>query len=363
MELLRRARVLVPIAAVVVAAAVGLTRPAPLRAADPPWDPPPCEPGHPHGVAASGGAWFSLDPILDPDGWLAGQRLAVGDLAGRVVRRVDLPPESFASGPIQGRVLVGDDDGTRSRLRLVDVTAGCAAEIGLADAVIRSAVLAPDGRTAWEHHVNRATRTDEGVWRRDLRGGPATLAVPGLASGAGFGPTFTTDLLLARDGRLGVTSCGELRCRVRVLEPRTGTVSQVDGTGALLGIAGTSIVTGAPCHADPCRIESIDLRTGTRTVLAGAAWAAGLGGPDDGLLVHASTDGRLLALDLHTGRIVPVDGAGGVPVRGGSLATSGADVPPGRVLVAPEGRVDGASAGSALDPVSGIFEPAREAFR
>src|SRR5450759_4222009 len=129
MEHVRRIPVLAPIATILVVGALALTRPAMLRAADPPWAPPPCPPGI---AAASGGgaAWFSLDPDLDPEGSVAGQRLTLGDLAGGPARRLDLPPESFASGPVAGRILVGDDDGRMSRLRVVDVAAGCVTEIG-----------------------------------------------------------------------------------------------------------------------------------------------------------------------------------------------------------------------------------------
>ena len=72
--------------------------------------------------AEAGAAWYRLDPVLDEHGSLAGQRLTVG-LVGGPARHLDLAPESFVSGPVGGVVLVGDDDGTESRLRLLDVVA------------------------------------------------------------------------------------------------------------------------------------------------------------------------------------------------------------------------------------------------
>ena len=58
--------------------------------------------------------------------------LTVGQL-GAGGRTIDLPPESFATGPWAGRVLVGADDGARSRLSLVDVGAGCATPLAEED--------------------------------------------------------------------------------------------------------------------------------------------------------------------------------------------------------------------------------------
>jgi hypothetical protein len=52
---------------------------------------------------------------------------------------------SRSPGPVAGRLLVGDDDGTRSRLRVIDVAAGCAIELGREADVVRSGVL---GRTS-----------------------------------------------------------------------------------------------------------------------------------------------------------------------------------------------------------------------
>jgi hypothetical protein len=353
MEHVRRIRLLAPLAAVVVVGAVGLVRPAALRAGDPPWGPPPCPPPAAAEPAAAG-AWYALDPELDADGWLTGWRLSLGRLADAAVRHIDLPSESFASGPVDGRVLVGDDDGSRSRLRVVDVAAGCATEIGREASVVRSAVLAPDGSAVWEHRVNRATRADEGVWRRALDGGPVRRVLRGLAFEAAFGPTFSTELALAPDGRVTVASCGELACRLRILEPRTGRVDRVDGTGPLIGVSGDRAIAYAPCNGFPCRVEGIELRTGRRTTLLDDAGPAALGGPAGGTLVHQAGREVLEVVDLGTLRRSPVaPGGPGAPVRGGSTATSGADIPNGWVLLAPAGHLTEPAAARRLDVATG----------
>jgi hypothetical protein len=353
MEHVRRIRLLAPLAAVVVVGAVGLVRPAALRAGDPPWDPPPCPPGTATGQAA-GGAWYALDAELDAHGWLTGRRLSLGRLADAAARHIALPPESFASGPVGGRVLVGDDDGSRTRLRVVDIAADCATEIGREASVVRSAILAPDGSAAWEHRVNRATRADEGVWRRPLDGGPARRVLRGLAFEAAFGPTFSTELAFTADGRVTVASCGELACRLQILEPQTGRVDRIDGTGPLVGVSGDRAIAYMPCTGFPCPVEGIELRTGRRTTLLDDAGPAALGGPGGRTLVHQIDPGSLEAIDLETLRRSPVaTGVLGAPVRGGSMATSGADIPDGWVLLAPAGHLTDPAAARRLDVATG----------
>ena len=360
MEHVRRMRVLAALTAGLAIGTVGLTRPAMLRAGDPPWDPPPCPPG---GVAApgSGAAWFALDADLDQTGSLAGQQLTLGDLATGATRRMDLPPESFASGPVSGRVLVGDDDGTVSRLRVVDVAAGCSTEIGREASVVRGAVLSPDGRFAWEHRVSRDTRADEGIWRRPVEGGAATRVLAGLPRDARMGPTFATELAFTDDARLSVASCGERRCRVRVLEPRTGHVDRVDDTGPLLGVIGDRLVAYDACTGFPCPIDGIDLVTGRRARLVDAAGPAALGGAGGRQLVLETAPGSLAVLDLDTSRRRNVQGTGrGLPVRRGSGAMSGADIPAGDVLLAPGGHVTNPASARRLDVATGGVDQLRE---
>lgn len=352
MEIGRCIRFLAVLAAIAVVGVAGLARPALLHAADPPWDPPPCPPGPSAPVAA--GAWYSMEARLDAAGWLTGYRLVLGDLGGTGARHLALPPESFASGPVAGRVLVGDDDGIRSRLRVVDVAAGCATELAREASVIRSAVLAADGRAVWEHRVNRVTRADEGVWRRQPVGGAAIQVLQGLAPDAAYGPTFSTQLRLAPDGRVAVDSCGERRCRTRVLEPRTGAVSLIAGIGPLLGIDRGRVIAWAECPGLPCPIQAIDLRTGRRATVVDGAGAAVLATGDGRALVHERPDGRLELLDLETlRRTVLASPDGSAPVRDGSAAAGGADLPPGGVLLAPAGEVGDPAALRAVDVETG----------
>jgi hypothetical protein len=358
MESLRWLR-LAPLAVVIAAGALGSGRPVAGAGVEPAWDPPPCpvtDTGGPPGA----GAWYRLDPVLDRSGTLAAQRLTTG-MAGRPSRHLELAPESFASGPVGGLVLAGEDNGTASRLRLVDPARGCATAVADEPAVIRSAILDPDGRSIIEHRVDRLTRADLGIWRRTI-GGPVLRLLDGLASDPELGPTFATDVVIAADGRLVVSSCALEACRVRVLDPSTGVVDRLRGTGPGLGVSGGSVVVRAACPGLPCPVEAIDLATGRRTTLSEDAGAAVLGGPAGTELVLEAAGDRVAVLEVATGRRVTARAAGGVPMRAGSTATAGAEAPPGRVALAPRGR-PAATTIHSFDPIGGSSAELAEASR
>lgn len=338
------------------------TGPGSLRAADVPWEPPPCTPGS-GGTGAAGtprGAWFVMEPVVNRTGTLVGQRVRVGRTGDERGRRIELPPESFATGPVEGRVLVGDDDGTRSRLRVLHGDAGCATEAGTSTDVIRGALLEPGGAAIVEHRVDRATRADLGVWRRPLDGGAATRVLAPLDADARYGPTFATELAFGADGALAVASCGERACRVRVLDPTGGRVRETGPTGPILGLAGGEVVAFDTCAGLPCRIEAIDPSSGRRRTLAEASGLAALTGGDRPVLVHEGDHGTLRALDVATGRTLASGRAdGAAPLRTTSGAGAGASVPAGWALLGPA-RGAAAPALRALDPARLVARPLAE---
>ena len=359
MEVVRRTRLPAALATLAVVGAIGFTRPVGLHAGDQLWTPPPCPVDSGIAPPAAPGTWFSLDPVLGASGILAGQRLSLGDPAS-TLPRLDLPAESFASGPVGGRVLVGDDDGSRSRLRLVDVDDGCAVDLGQEASVIRGAILSPDGQSTWEHRVTRTGRRDEGVWRRPTTGGPAQQVLPPAPADARFGLTWTTTLDWADDGRLVVASCGESACRVRLLDPVSDRVDEVDGTGPLVGVAANRVIAFDVCAGLPCPIVAIDLASRRATTLAESWSLATLGGPRGRTLAYESDHG-LAAVDAGTGLPIAVPDAGAaVPVRRGSAATSGAELPFGSLLLAPDGHLGGPDLGRRLDPLTSTVVPLPE---
>ena len=361
MELAGRIRWLALAGPLALAAAGALAQPAPpgvalaARAPAEPMARPPVERSCPadagRTTAAAGPAWYRLEPLLDASGALAGQRLTVGAASARW--SVSLPPESFASGPVGGRVLVGDDDGQRSRLRTLDAALGCWTTVATSSDVVRSAVLAPGGARAYEHRVDRATRLDLGVWARDLATAEAAPLVAGLPADPEYGVTFSTSVLAVDDGRVVVSACGERACRTRVVDPVTGRSSTAAGTGPAVGLADQRLVVLEACDGLPCAIDSIDLASGDSTRLGEANGAAVVAPGGAGAIVLMG-GGRLGVLRLggQTSETGVQGSAGLAPILAASTAESGAEAPDGSVAVAPGGRVTDPTAIRFLDPSS-----------
>lgn len=255
------------------------------------WVPPACDGG---GLArivaardvdppvAADAPWFTLDPTLDASGSLVGQRLRVAAARDAAPSRIDLPAESFAAGPHGRVVLVGDDDGHRSRLRLVDVAGGCAWPVAVERAVIRRATVSPDGVTIYETRVDRSTRADLGVWRRPVGGdAPAARVVGPIDPDPRFGRTWSTEFDWSVDGdRLAIQSCGALACRTRILDPSSGSLETIadPALGPMVGLTSTRIVVYRACRGWPCGLVSVDTKTRRRATLSKAAGAAALTG-------------------------------------------------------------------------------------
>ena len=237
-----------------------------------------------------------MDPVLDRDGALAGQRLTIGLDGERTTRTLDLAREAFAAGPFGAVVLVGSDDGTTSRVQAVDVAGGCAWPIVDERDVIRRATVDPAGTFIYEMRVDRATRADLGIWRRRIDGSEAARQVlDAPPPDDRFGRTFSTDFTWDAAGdRLAVQSCGELACRIRILAPGGGATVTLDDQdlGPMLGLDGDLAVTYAACRGLPCPIVATDLWTGDRRELAPAAGLAVVIPTADGArLVHEAGSG------------------------------------------------------------------------
>lgn len=262
MELARRTRWIALSLPVALAAAAVLARPAPPGVlASGPLGGRACAESAAQTAAVP--ATVRLDPVLDAGGTLVAQRLVV--TVGTLPLTETLPPESFVSAPAGDRVLVGDDDGTRSRLRLLDTVRGCWTALGAEADVVRGGVVAANGTLVYEHRVERASRRDLGVWQVAVGGRrPAVKVLPGLAADPAYGPTFATDLLVAADGRLVVSTCGLSACRVRVLDQRSGAIAQVDGTGPAVRLKGGDLVVQHVCEDLPCPLDAVNLATGAR---------------------------------------------------------------------------------------------------
>ena len=349
---------------VVALGAVGLIASTTLSASARPWTPRAC-PGPSSGRTAAArdadprsladpadlaaAPWYRLDPVLDGDGALGAQRLAVGPDGDRAVRFIGLPAESFAAGPFGRVILVGSDDGTRSQLTTIDVANGCSWAIGDERSVIRRATIDRAGTAVYEMRVDRVSRADLGIWLRPMDGRSPTRRVLAPISFDGrFGRTYSTEFMWDVAGdRLAVQSCGAAACRTRIISPGGGSPVTIDAPdlGLLVGLDGDRLVTYGACRGLPCPVISTNIRSGERRVLTTAAGPAVVVGTQAGarLVLETGTPyGRGLgSVSLDGGApsdLGPIpDGLDllSAPVRAGG----GTRLPSGWVLLAPDGRI------------------------
>jgi hypothetical protein len=311
------------------------------------------------------GAWWRLDAVLDTTGTLVGQVVQAGEPGGRRYR-LRLPAESFASGPIHRRVLIGADDGSESRLALLDLTAGCSRPLATEPDVIRRAILDPAGSTVYEFRVDRRTRADLGIWRRSLdASATATRLLPPLPADDAFGITWATELAWSDDGRLVVSSCGAVACRTRIASTVGGSVTTVaePDLGETIGMADGHLVSYLACLGLPCPIVALDLRDGGRRTIVPAGGIAALGKVGGTtVLAHqaiGSADVAVIALSGRTLRRIAVGLASrlvGQPGRSGSAI----ELDPGSVASANAGRVGGDESENVIRLSDGHSLPAAE---
>ena len=345
-----------------------------LAARDRPWTPLACGGGADARVAAARearavtladlgtGAWMRLDPTLDADGALVGQRLSMGIHERGSARVMGLPAESFAAGPFGRLLLVGADDGVASRLFTIDVATGCTSAVADVADVIRRATISPGGDAVFESRVDRTTRADLGVWRRSLDGsGPASRVLEPIPADGRFGRTWSTELTWSLEGdRLAVQSCGETACRTRVLEPAVadGPVRLIadPALGPLVGLAGARLVSYTACRGLPCPLVSVDADSGGQVQLTDAAGLATLAGTGpDTRVVHEwdGPFGRRLRSVSPDGRVTADLGAipAGLRLTPDAVRSeSGTRLPTDWVLLSPDGRLPAGPAADAARP-------------
>lgn len=306
---------------------------------------PSCRGGADRGRPAAGtGGWYRLDPVVDASGVLTGQRLVLGRIGARGMTALQLHVESFASGPSAGRVIVGNDDGRRSTVRIVDLGRRCARLVFEGSTLVRRAVLDRGGDGLVEFRLDRRTRADLGVWLRPLDGSTPIRLLEPLPPIDRIGRVFSTELAWSPDGsRLVVTSCGEAACVARILDRQTRAVELVDDrhVGEVLGVVGDTLVAYAGCPSLPCAIVARDLSSGrTRTIgaIAGLATLAEAGGEAVVAFEDYAGGGsvRVVRLDGHRLRTIRIDGPRLVPAP--HRAGASLELPRGVVALAPGGR-------------------------
>ncbi len=326
-------------------------------------------------------AWWKSAERLDSAGTLLGRRLSVGLSGGTAARAatatgaattggLDLPPESFVSGPVDGLIVVATDDGSRSTVRILSAAAACGMVIHETAAVVRTAIIDRHDHSVLAYLIDRSTRADLGTWRLAIAPAAATearLVAPPLGELArSVGTVWGTGLLLDTQGnQLAVQSCTDLGCLTRIFDlshpGAAPTVIHGIDEGPMLGFAGSTVVTWAACPGYPCAILAWDAgaSAGTpgRRVLAAAANAAAMTADGRRLVaVQADEPGtQPVEIDPRTGQLSHLRGlASGLrPLVTGASATSGLEVAANEIAIGP-GAPDGsaASAGSNMQPLN-----------
>jgi hypothetical protein len=208
--------------------------------------------------------------------------------------------------------------------------------------------LTPDRTAVLEMRVDRRTRADLGVFRRPLDGGPSVRLLGPIERDARFGPTWSTRLVWAVDGRtLAVESCGAIACRVRVVDPATGRVRLVAAPdqGELVGLTADRVIVREACGGMPCAVVAAVVATGERATLEHEVWRVALTAEAGGhprVVLETGRDGRtLLAMDPDGRRPTQLrpDPSGRRLVPGAAAGGSAVEVAPGAVVLAPDGRL------------------------
>ena len=286
------------------------------------------------GLAAGRGTWWRLKDVLDAEGTLVGRTLFAGR-AAKTTLTIELSTESMARGPVGGLLVVTNDDGRSSELRLVSIADGCSWLVHRDVNVLRSAILDPASGVAYAHLVQRETRVDLGTFR--LAGGDADAAleriVEPLAPQADLGPIWATELRLDEDGTaLAVQSCSDQGCLTRVLAleafGRPITIVRGAGQGSIIGFAGDRVVTWAFCAGMPCAVQAWTAGAGKPATLAERAVGAGVTRDGRYLMLVTDAAGHAVRVDLASNSAVALKGVGPgeLPLGMDVTATAGLDV-------------------------------------
>ena len=237
------------------------------------------------------GFWTLESSTTDGD-WT----LRVGTLGGRITREVTLtpmvgplilgPPEPV--GPASGRVLYVSDDGRTASLHVVDATTGDDREIMNTDAFIPRLAIDPAGTSAFYLALDRRTGAFQGVFGIAIEGGQPMVIishrdVQPVATNATLAaiPTVVAQLAVSDDGQWLVYSAGWCQpdgCDLYAART-TGDANVLHTPNfqfgdTILAVSGSLLIGTSDCGPPSCDGFVIDLQTGERWPLGGAAFFA-----------------------------------------------------------------------------------------
>jgi len=311
--------------------------------------------GRGHGAAAASApspaslGWYGISDILDRSGTVTGLLLDVGSLDGRSVKAITLAPDGWATGPFDGRVLYPVPSSAGTALHAIDARTGVDNVVVTRPGALRQATYL--GQTLLFLEADRTTGALDGLWRL----APSDVAPVRMTTGwreAGVGPGLWTFVPGSDSRTLAVEFCGFDRCAIRLLDIATGTFELLPtgDVGDVVGIAPDGqVIAYAACHGSmPCDVLSIDRRGKSRVLARDVAqvWMS----PTDGALIveraYTSPEYVLDLVDLASGARVEfsrASSADAVLHPSAPRAGWGADVPPGWLIVGPNGPPTAAS--------------------
>lgn len=237
------------------------------------------------------GFWTLEQPMAAVD--LSLNPLRMGTLDGRVTRAVDLhnpgigplylPLQPQPIGPVGGRVLYVADDGNQAILHAVSVGDGADTELLTTTWFIAAMALDPSGTTAYAVTLDRTTgafvavdsvATAGGRTRRLISPGdlaPDAITPCSPVPGLGYYPR----LAVSTDGqRVVLASFRPSGCGLVAAPTSSGALQQWPAFAIdeqIVGIAGDLLIGWGSCLEAVCDGFVIDLRTGDRQPLGGAA--------------------------------------------------------------------------------------------
>jgi hypothetical protein len=235
------------------------------------------------------GFWTLEQPMAAVD--LSLNPLRVGTLDGHVTRALDLhnpgngplnlslQPEPV--GPAGGRMLYVADDGHQATLHVVSVATGADSVLLTRTAFIAAMALDPAGSTSYTVTLDRTSGAFVAVEAVATAGGQPRpiIRVGDLGPDAATPPTsagYYPHLAVSMDGRWVVlASCRPSACGL-IAVPADGGANKdwpgFAGNEQIVGVAGDLLIgSSSPCAQAICDGYVIDLRTGVRWPLGGAA--------------------------------------------------------------------------------------------
>ena len=237
------------------------------------------------------GFWTLEQPMAAVD--LSLNHLRVGTLDGHVTRAVDLhnpgigpvslPLQPQPVGPVGGRVLYVTDDGQQATLHVVAVGNGADRELLTTSTFVAALALDPAGTTAYAITLDRSNGVFVGVEGVPTSGGEArsVIRIGDLAPEAAtpYAPTqgisYDPRLAVSTNGRwVTLASCRPSGCDLIAAPTGGGAVQDWPGFAfddQIVGVAGDLLIGKRFCDQPICDGFVIDLRSGVRWPLGGAA--------------------------------------------------------------------------------------------